>query len=246
MILSQSVLEILDKCRVEGPLVFLPPQQLDRKMYVSVNKALECMGGKWNKKQQAHVFPDDPSDQLDSVLLTGDVFDTKKEFQSFYTPGPLATRVAEMADIQPFDDILEPSAGRGAIAIALRKHQFRTLTMVELSKDNYHFLCGMGLGSVTHGDFLKIPLDSFSKIVMNPPFSRQQDIDHTLHAYSLLKPKGILISIMSEGTFFRDTAKTHAFHKIYTFGYSEILPACSFKQSGTMVNARIVRIVKPT
>jgi len=246
--ISQPVLEILDKCRVEGQVVFLPTGQLDRKMYESVNKVLECLGGKWNKKAKGHVFADDPSERLDSALLTGDVVDAKKEFQFFETPGPLAKRMAEMADIKPLDDILEPSAGRGAIAIALRKHQFRSLTMFELNKENYAFLCGMGLGSVLFGDFLKESCEpfKFDKIVMNPPFTRQQDIDHVMHAYSVLRPGGTLISIMSESAFFRNTAKTNAFLKLHdAVGGSERLPDGTFKQSGTMANTRLINMVKP-
>lgn len=37
---------------------------LDRSQYVAVNKALETMGGKWNKKQGGHVFTFDPRPQV--------------------------------------------------------------------------------------------------------------------------------------------------------------------------------------
>ena len=176
------------------------------------------------------------------MLLTGEITDAKKEFQFFETPGPLAARMAEMADIKPTDDILEPSAGRGAIATALRKYQFRSLTMFELSRENYAFLCGMGLGTPLFGDFLKEDCGGFKfdKIVMNPPFSRLQDCDHVTHAYSMLRTPGLLVAIMSEGTFFRETAKARSFRALNP--WSERLPEGTFKQSGTMANSRLVRL----
>jgi len=153
-----------------------------------------------------------------------------------------AARMAEMADIKPTDDILDPSAGRGAIATALRKYQFRSLTMFELSRENYAFLCGMGLGTPLFGDFLKEDCGGFKfdKIVMNPPFSRLQDCDHVTHAYSMLRTPGLLVAIMSEGTFFRETAKARSFRALNP--WSERLPEGKFKHSGTMANSRLVRL----
>ncbi len=46
--------------------------QLDRKMYESVGKGLDLLGGKWNKKAGGHVFAIDPrrqSNLLQIVLI---------------------------------------------------------------------------------------------------------------------------------------------------------------------------------
>ena len=59
--------EILQKCTVEGMVVKLPAGQLDRAMYVKVSKALEGIGGKWNKKSLGFVFPVDPSEMLNEI-----------------------------------------------------------------------------------------------------------------------------------------------------------------------------------
>lgn len=39
--------EVLQQCTVEGNVVKLPAQQLDRKLYQDVAKALQLIGGKW-------------------------------------------------------------------------------------------------------------------------------------------------------------------------------------------------------
>lgn len=39
--IPEEVLDILAECRVEGDTLYLPNVQLDRKLYVAVNKVLE-------------------------------------------------------------------------------------------------------------------------------------------------------------------------------------------------------------
>ena len=116
MNIEKPILEIIEQGNTVGNLYYLPNVQLDRKIYLAVNKVLENLGGKWNRKQKAHVFESDISDRIDNVLLTGSVVDPKKEFQFFETPPELAKRLVEMANIQPLETVLEPSAGKGAIA----------------------------------------------------------------------------------------------------------------------------------
>lgn len=78
MKIPDEILAILSKCEVEGNILFLPQEQLDRKTYLAVNKCLSNIGGKWNRKAKGHVFDHDPSDDLDSMLLTGETVDMKK------------------------------------------------------------------------------------------------------------------------------------------------------------------------
>ena len=46
-------------------------------------------------------------------------------------------------------------------------------------------------------DFLQVEEVSYDVIFMNPPFEKHQDIEHVLHAYSLLKKGGRLVAIMA-------------------------------------------------
>lgn len=43
-------------------------QQLDRKAYLAVNKALEACGGAWSRKAKAHVFTVDPTPAIEHAL----------------------------------------------------------------------------------------------------------------------------------------------------------------------------------
>ena len=80
---------------------------------------------------------------------------------------------------------------------------------------------------------------------MNPPFSRQADIHHVNHAIKFLKPGGVLVSVMSAGVTFRTNRLTDDFRRMVIAHNGQIgaLPAGAFKESGTMVNTEIARMV---
>jgi hypothetical protein len=116
MKVSDEVIDVLANSETAENKLFLPPTQLERKLYVAVNKALEALGGKWNRKEKSHVFDFEPDEAIEKLLQTGEYVCAKKEFQFFETPEWLAKKMVDIADIQPGDRVLEPSAGRGAIA----------------------------------------------------------------------------------------------------------------------------------
>jgi|ERR1043166_2548251 hypothetical protein len=77
--IDQSVLEVLSECQIEAQQKSVVlPGQLDRKIYQSINKILENLGGKWNRSAKAHLFPEDPSAAIDQIIQTGEVTLAKK------------------------------------------------------------------------------------------------------------------------------------------------------------------------
>lgn len=247
MRVSDDVLQVLSAARVEGNLLFLTGQ-LDRKLYERTNKVLEAAGGKWNRKVKAHVFTHPADDRVDQIILTGEVEVPKDEFNFFPTPEDLAQRVAERAQIEPRMMILEPSAGRGALAIAAwNAAPLVVIDMYELMEENNRFLAvelGLPLSGVAKPcDFLTVaPEPIYDRVLMNPPFAKQADIKHVTHAFGFLKPGGLLVAIMSAGVAFRTDARTTAFRELVerTGGVIEPLPEGSFKSSGTNVRTVLV------
>lgn len=246
MKINENILDILGECKVQDKIVYLPQIQLDRKVYQEVNKCLECIGGKWNRKAKGHVFSDNPTELLDNLILTGKTTDLKKEYQYFPTPKEIAMKMVDMAEIKPGDWLLEPSAGQGAIADEFPKESL--ITLIELNPKNCEVLEEKGY-TPYQCDFLALThtiAREYNKIIMNPPFSRQQDIDHILHAFDLLKDGGILVSIVSESSFFRTNSKSTEFRNFLEENNAEIisLPEGVFKESGTMVRTRIIKVRK--
>lgn len=242
MKIETNILEILQQCEIKENIVYLPEGHLDRKTYLAVNKHIDHLGGKWIRKAKGHVFDSDPTDSFENMLLTGETTDFKKEFQLFETPPELARKMIDMSEIKHYDTVLEPSAGMGAIAKEIKEGK---LTCNELNPDMAAKLVNeMGL-TVSCADFL-VCKGLYNKIVMNPPFTRQQDVDHILHAYSILKEGGILVSVVSESPFFRENKKSVQFRVFVDEVNAEVItnPEGTFKSSGTMVRTRLIKIVK--
>lgn len=246
MRVSQEVMAVLDRATADGQVLRLPGGQLDRKLYVSVNKVLELAGGKWTKKAGGHVFDGPAEDAMEQVLLTGQVLDKRQVLGFFETPAPVVDRLLEIADISRSDVVLEPSAGRGAIAaridpLVLEQH------CVEIDAAHTDTLRGAAPNAWISAaqDFLTWQVrPTFDRIVMNPPFAKLADIKHVNHAVKFLRAGGRLVSVMSAGITFRQDKIVRDFRDFLAQagGHIEELPAGSFRASGTDVNTCIVTI----
>ena len=248
MRVSPEVIAVLDRATCEGnALSLFGVGRLDRKLYTAVNKALEAAGGEWDRREQAHLFDGDAAEAIEPIILTGEIVSVRQELQQVYTPPALARRVIAEARIAPGMSVLEPSAGRGALA-AEALLAGASVDCVELDPRNVHILCSTPYAAVVEGDFLKqSPSRSWDRVLMNPPFTRGQDIAHVDHARKFIRPGGRLVAIMSAGFTFRNRGIDLEFRDDITrLGATvEHLPAGSFRSAGTHVNACLVIIDMP-
>lgn len=241
-----DVLEVLDRAETDGPRLVLVGT-LDRKLYVDTAKVLEAAGGKWNRKERAHLFDGDAADAIEDLLLTGEIVSRKQQFGYFPTPAPIVQQLIDLADIRPGMTVLEPSAGRGAIAAAVAAAG-AVVDCVEVQEDHASVIFDAGYANlVLLRDFLTTdPGTGYDRVVMNPPFARQADIRHVTHAYQFVKPGGRLVAVMSNGVTFRNTTAYREFRALLEGAGGEIhpLPDDAFKESGTGVNTVIAVIPK--
>jgi predicted RNA methylase len=282
--ISPAVADVLRRSTVTAlhsgrATVALPPEQLDRLLYEAVDKVLRALGGKWNRSKRVHDFADGLGEQLSDVLAAGRVVDQKKSLEQFYTPADLAARMVRAVDVGPGDYALEPSAGTGSIVKTLLAAG-ADVVAIEIDPRNAATLAQLGRDftgveySVEHADFLTMPPLHFlhpglvpSVVVMNPPFSNNQDIAHVTRAFDMLAPGGRLAAIMSPHfTFAKDKASIVFRHLI---GYPErlvaevapsfvaamsspqvedasvnLLPAGTFREAGTNVSTVLVVLKK--
>lgn len=253
---SSDVLNILRSADIDDTGLTLTAQ-LDRAQYVAVNKFLETAGAKWNRKAKRHVFEPGAKERIDALLSTGSLVDEKKAFQAFYTPAEVAEQLVELADIEPFMRCLEPSAGDGVIAEAIKEAN-GSVVCVELNERAATTLDNKCLVAY-NCDFLRCrPVDDeddepdapalgkFDRVVMNPPFTNDQDIKHVRHAFTFLKPGGRLIAIMSPGFTFGGSRTRQAFRDFVEKhgGIVDELPEGTFKESGTNVRTVVVELKK--
>ncbi len=118
------------------------------------------------------------------------------------TPAPVCDRLVMLAEISNRDYILEPSAGTGAILRAIRDTAPGPCVMRWKSTAGWFGICGkiLTVSGVQCGDFMEWqPVQYYSRVIMNPPFSHGQDIRHILRAFSLLRPGGVLVAVCLNG-----------------------------------------------
>jgi type I restriction-modification system DNA methylase subunit len=238
MKISNDVANVLANSKVDGQELYLPEGQLDRKLYMAVNKVLVAIGGKWSRKLKTHVFDCYPEYKIEEILLTGEYTDVQKEYQFFETPSDLAKRLVEMANIQPSESVLEPSTGRGAIA-----KYIKYCDCLELHTENEIYLNNNGFNLIGN-DFLQFNT-KYDVIIANPPFApRQSDIDHITHMIKLANR--CVVSVASASVIFRTNKKTEDFRGLVKSFKGTItpLPENSFAESGTKVNTCVVYIEK--
>lgn len=247
--IDQQVLEVLAACRAEGPLVFLPPQRLDAKLYARVNEVLVALGGRWNTRLKAHRLEEDAQPVLEVVVATG-TFTKPQDFGYFPTPRDLAERVVALAQIEPGMRVLEPSAGQGALALpaAQAAGSLDLVYVVEMLPANIRALRAHGFNRIHEGDFLDMePEPLFDRVVLNPPFSGLADISHLLHAVRFLAPTGRLVAITSPAWQAHSTRRAAEFREFAQDCEAEVedVAAGAFAKSGTQVATRIVSIDAP-
>jgi predicted RNA methylase len=249
--IDDRVLDILGRFRCSGNVAHRHEETLDRKDYEALNRILEALGGKWTRASKAlpgggHVFPEgtDAAELVEAAILTGSVADPKVG-DAFWTPAPLARRMAEQLGEVDGKLVLEPSAGLGAIATAARMAGGR-VTCVERDASRSARLRELGF-AVHTGDFLEVDpswVGVHDVVLMNPPFSREQDARHVAHALRFARPGGRLVAVTGPGWRFRTTRRAEAFRRLMDAAGAEVeeLPAGTFKESGTMVRSLLVRI----
>lgn len=193
-----------------------------------------------------------------------------KDF-GFYPTPPGACRIVmdgvpfHRGRLEPPLRILEPSAGTGNLARLCAEEReeaewngntklsYKTRAVVDCVEIQPHLARALDAeclyARVYNQDFLALQPETtglYDRVVMNPPFDRERDIDHVIHALKFLKPNGYLTAIMSAGTDFRDTRKARAFRELMNSlnGRYIELPGGSFSEVGTYVNTIVIQVWK--
>jgi hypothetical protein len=180
-----------------------------------------------------------------------------KNFAFYPSPKDVVERVVEKAKAYTYpcswgrEDgplrILEPSAGTGNLARPLAETG-NLVDCVEYQPELANELRRSGTYNAVYCfDFLAWqpdPDNLYDRVILNPPFDTERDIDHVMHAIKFLKPDGKLVAVMSAGTCFRETTKAKSFRKIVDFmkGRFTDLPERSFASLGTNINTVILEL----
>lgn len=172
---------------------------------------------------------------------------SKEGIDYFATPEPLGFKMVEWLNPQPNEDMLEPSAGHGAIA-----RFFPGNTNNHFVEASHYLSSELAInvhGKVHNTTFENYYLgNKFHKIAMNPPFgnSGKTAMEHLEKACKMLHwSGGELLAIIPNGPSmenrlfnFLNDSKNSRYHLTGEI----ILPTCVFERAGTSVWCRIIRI----
>ena len=164
----------------------------------------------------------------------------------FATPEPLGQKMVEWARIEPGHDVLEPSAGHGAIARWFPESARRTV--VEPSAELASRLMLATDAKVRQHTFEDLDIvNKYDRIVMNPPFGAggKTAMQHLEKAFRHLRAGGRIVAIVPDGPsmnkrlagFFAPDEKA----QIVPVLRQEIsLPDVTFSRAGTQVKCKVL------
>lgn len=237
--------QIIKQGVLKDNVYYLPNVKLDRKEYLDIAEHLKFLGGKWKGRGLNGFIFDRQISSIDELL--GNNIKVKKDIQLFETPESIADKLVEYAEIDNYQTILEPSAGRGRIIKSIQKVCSCQIDYCEINDVNRKYLDEIKNINFLEEDFLKLKTDKkYTRIVANPPFAKNQDIDHIMKMYELLSEKGILVSISSNHWQMAKEKKCQEFRKFIEYTNAEVIELQNgdFKESGTLVKVNIIIIRK--
>lgn len=163
----------------------------------------------------------------------------------FATPEPIGLSLVEMADTHPGEQILEPSAGHGAIARWFSST--RETVALEPSWDLYNKLrlntSSKGVDAKNETFENHHIVNKYDAVVMNPPFGKSGTtaIAHIDKAFNHLREGGRLIAVIPNGPAMNSKLDKWTEDTKNLLPIARIdLPQITFKRAGTGVMTSVV------
>jgi len=167
----------------------------------------------------------------------------------YATPEPLGYKMVEWAGLQPNDDVLEPSAGHGAIARFLPATTNNTLVEPSYALGSELSINAEGNHRMIRFEELHVGGNKFDAILMNPPFGKggKTAMEHVAKAYKHLRDGGRIIAIVPGGPSMDrrvdkwvDSDESNG----AVITWKVLLPSVTFERAGTKVMTHLVIIDK--
>lgn len=176
--------------------------------------------------------------------------DQRTGIDYFPTPEPIGYKMVEWAQLQEGEDVLEPSAGHGAIARYVPREN--GLTAIEPSRELFSTLQlragGTGRKFVDNMFEQYNIVNKHDVVLMNPPYGTAgaTAMRHVAKAFDHLNEGGRLIAIIPRGATDNKFEKWLEETKSAAFVGEVLLPSVTFSRAGTSVSTRIVIVDKVT
>lgn len=213
---------------------------------------MDGVGGKAYDEENARIARLSPFDKaMTYYYAKGKRTESRnnREGKEWYaTPEPLGLKMLEWAGVHKGDDVLEPSAGDGAIGRFAPNDV--NLTMIEPTESlaSRAKMANTGANVIVSGFEEHGTNNKYHAIVMNPPFGNAGSlaIKHVQKAFQHLYDGGRIVALIPRGAMDEKLSSWIANEK-EAYQVGEItLPLSTFRNAGTGVNTRIVIIERHT
>lgn len=213
---------------------------------------MDGIGGKAYDEENARIARLSPFDKaMTYYYAKGKRSESRsnREGKEWYaTPEPLGLKMLEWAGVHKGDDVLEPSAGDGAIGRFAPNDV--NLTMIEPTESlaSRAKMANTGANVIIDGFEAHGTNNKYHAIVMNPPFGNAGAlaIKHVQKAFQHLYDGGRIVALIPRGSMDEKLSNWIANEK-EAYQVGEIsLPMSTFRNAGTGVNTRIVIIERHT
>jgi hypothetical protein len=221
MQLQGKTLEIFQGCRLEsmGDIWWVDgiPTGMEREDYNRFQNTLGQLRGQWSRKHQKHIFEFDAREIWAKAIAT-QALPPINPYAFFPTPEVLIALMLEWSGL-PFESpnethILEPSAGDGRIAKAIRKHlPTAIIDCVELDPTNQEILSAQEFNLVGDNFESFKPDRLYHYILMNPPFQKDKYIKHVQRAFDMLMPNGVLMAVVPTSYRYKPSVRNWIFER---------------------------------
>ena len=215
-------------------------------------------GGKERDARQAKMSEYEEAKALYHTNLKKTSKNKSQEGQDYFaTPEPLGFKmIRDWAKVPEGGDVLEPSAGHGAIArFAPEKSKLTALEPMQGLFSKLKVNAGSGRLEQTNFENLD-KVNSYDSVVMNPPFGKggKTAIEHIQKAFNNhLRDRGRIVAIVPEGNamqkrlddFFNGENEKGKLKNPDAVKRAEItLPSVTFERAGTKVRTKVIVIDK--
>jgi hypothetical protein len=248
MIIPEPVLAALTKATADGVLITLP-QIDDEPTYRLTCRVLTTAGGHriYGGRYQFDDAAGGAAVILNDLLAKGEVW--RPADTCFYpTPLPVTRKLLKAAGDINGKQLLEPSAGKGALAIPAAEAG-AIVDCIEIVPAFTRELESLNrFRSVLCADFTALtPHRSYDVVLANPPMRRGSEIVHFLHAWEFVNPGGVLVSVLTDGTRWRGDRVTRSLRNLLDVYHGVITPLheLSFNSSGAQVHTVTVVLRRP-
>ncbi len=229
---------------------------MDNADYERLRVPMEYLGYHWVERFKCFRTNDttyhtkDFKDRAYKLFIRGfiEVSDTDKfikENEFYITSEKTALQMMSLSELNKHTNykILEPSAGRGDLLKYILDYT-NDYVAVEKNRDNFTELIRRGYKAknISFEVYAKRlyesnrPLEVFDRVIINPPFSL--DSQHLILGYKLLKKNGIVVSVLSENSLYRDNRHSARLREFISKHKAEVLKIPSTNTEMCLVKVR--------